>query len=382
MAKARQWLERRLPEASEISHQEIWLSTLSAFIAIALVALISRYFVSGVGLPLMVASMGAAAVLLCAVPTSPMAQPWPLVGGHLVSAAIGVTCYRMLPDPVWAGAVAVSVSIFAMLYLRCLHPPGGAAALVAVVGGPEIHALGFNFLLAPVGLNVAVLLGVVYATNRSLLRRRLGAGTDSLPGFSTPAEEWQADHALSAADIRSALQEVNTYVDVTTDDLGRIFSLAMLHAQERRLAGVVCRDIMRPAVTAEFATELEEVWPVLQRGETTGIPVIDRARRVVGIVTIHDFLRHVDPSGKESLADRMAHFIRRTPGLTSEKPEVAGQVMTSPVITARDTDKVVDIVSIFTQRGIHHMPVTDEAGKLVGMLSWSDVMAVLERTLP
>src|SRR5690625_7670775 len=90
----------------------------------------------------MLASMGATAVLLFAVPHGALSQPWAVVGGHVVSAIVGVTCQLLIPNLFWAAALSGGVAVAAMYYLRCIHPPGGATALAAVIGGPELPALG------------------------------------------------------------------------------------------------------------------------------------------------------------------------------------------------------------------------------------------------
>src|SRR5258706_10586585 len=94
-------------------------------------------------IPLLVAPMGASAVLLFAVPASPLAQPWSIIGGNLVSATVGVACAALIGNPVHAAALAVAVAVGAMFALRCIHPPSGAVALTAGLGGPAGHAMGF-----------------------------------------------------------------------------------------------------------------------------------------------------------------------------------------------------------------------------------------------
>lgn len=106
------------------------------------------------------APIGASAVLLFAVPSSPLAQPWPIVGGNSISALVGVTVALFVHDPVIASGVAVALAIAAMLFTRSLHPPGGAAALTAVLGGPAVLSFGFLFLLVPVALNSTILVAL------------------------------------------------------------------------------------------------------------------------------------------------------------------------------------------------------------------------------
>ena len=94
-----------------------------------------------------VPSMGASAVLLFAVPHSALGQLWNVIGGHLISDAIGAACYQWLPSNGIAAGASVGLAIGAMYYTRCIHPPGGATALAAVIGGQNIHALGYRISL-------------------------------------------------------------------------------------------------------------------------------------------------------------------------------------------------------------------------------------------
>jgi CBS domain-containing membrane protein len=159
-----------------------------------------------------------------------------LVGGHLVSSLIGVSCYLLIPDTLAAAACAVGLAITAMYYLQCVHPPGGASALVAVVGGPGVHALGYQYVATPVMLNTAVILAVAigfnylfpwrrYPAALTQFRRRCTAQADK----ATPAKE----SALSHEDLQYALQQMNLYIDVSEDDLKRIYHLARHHTPER-----------------------------------------------------------------------------------------------------------------------------------------------------
>ncbi|RZJ40246.1 MAG: hypothetical protein EON86_12810, partial [Brevundimonas sp.] len=135
------------------------LACLGALLGIGLTGLVSRAILgSETVLPLlMAASMGASAVLLFVVPASPLVQPWPLFGGHVVSALTGIAVARLIPDPMIASAVAVAVAIALMSLLRCLHPPGGSTALIGVLGGSAVHGAGLMFALVPIGLNAVLL---------------------------------------------------------------------------------------------------------------------------------------------------------------------------------------------------------------------------------
>lgn len=156
-------------------HLERWLSAAGGLAGLAAVIAISQAELGTAGAAGLVASMGASAVLLFAVPHGPLSQPWPVVGGHLISAAIGVLCAKLVPEMALAAPLAVGLAIGAMHYLRCIHPPGGATALSAVVGGEAVHQLGFQYVITPVMLNTLVLLLVALLFNYPLRWRRYPA---------------------------------------------------------------------------------------------------------------------------------------------------------------------------------------------------------------
>ncbi|HSC89281.1 MAG TPA: HPP family protein [Polyangiaceae bacterium] len=142
--------------------------------AIAAVVMLSRHFV-GEGAGLLVASMGASAVLLFALPHGPLSQPWAVLAGHGSSAVVGVLCSALIQEPQLAGALAVGASIGLMQLLRCVHPPGGATALSAVIGGSDVHAMGLQYLFTPVLLNAGIILAVAFAFHSAPRGRRYPA---------------------------------------------------------------------------------------------------------------------------------------------------------------------------------------------------------------
>jgi len=220
------------------SHTEKLVSGLGGFTGILLILLVTRQFVGDNGAALIVASMGASAVLVFAVPHGPLSQPWALIGGHLVSSLIGVTCYLLIPDKLTAAACAVGLAITAMYYLQCVHPPGGASALVAVVAGPGVHNLGYQYVLTPVMLNTLVIFAVAVGFNYLFPWRRYPAALAQFrrrctaePGKASSDRETAG--ALSHEDFAYALQQMNLYIDVSEDDLRRIYHLARHHTRSR-----------------------------------------------------------------------------------------------------------------------------------------------------
>jgi len=216
------WLHFFGVELSPVSHTERLLSALGGFLGIYGVLQISLHFVGIEAAVLIVASMGASAVLLFAVPHGPLSQPWPLIGGHMVSAIVGVSCARLIPDTLVAAALAVSLAIAVMHYLRCIHPPGGATALSAVVSGASVQALGYQFVLTPVLLNVLVIFLVAVIFNYPFAWRRYPASLKPVVADGSPAVK----PSISHEDLVYALSEVDSFIDVSEQDLLAIYELA------------------------------------------------------------------------------------------------------------------------------------------------------------
>ena len=149
-----------------VSLSEVCWSWLGSFLGIAAVALLHYKLLDQQGLMLLLGSFGASAVLIYGAVRSPLAQPRNLLGGHILSAVIGVTAFQWLGNNPWlAAAVAVSTSIALMHLTSTLHPPGGATALIAVIGGQSVHKLGYLYVVMPVALGACIMLVVALVVN-------------------------------------------------------------------------------------------------------------------------------------------------------------------------------------------------------------------------
>lgn len=152
---------------------EILWSWLGGFLGIAAVAYLDQLLFQGSERMLLIGSFGASAVLAYGAARSPLAQPRNLLGGHVLSAVVGVAAYRWLHACPWlAASVAVASAIALMHLTRTLHPPGGATALIAVTGGPRVHDLGYLYAAVPVGLGAAILLLIALVVNNLSGRRK------------------------------------------------------------------------------------------------------------------------------------------------------------------------------------------------------------------
>ncbi|AMJ57984.1 MULTISPECIES: HPP family protein [Stenotrophomonas] len=233
----RNWLSI---ERNQTSHGEKWISALGALIGITVVYQLTHWcFPGGFGNhhggAILLASMGASAVLVFAVPHGALSQPWAVIAGHLVSAFIGVSCQLMFPEQAWTGALAVGLAVGAMHYLRCIHPPGGATALAAVIGGSDVHALGYHYLLTPVAINVAAILLAGIAFNACFAWRRYPVHLHRRRQQTAAVPSSQRRVDLTQEDFHAAIGQLNSFVDITDENLTELLELAKQHAERDAL---------------------------------------------------------------------------------------------------------------------------------------------------
>jgi CBS domain-containing membrane protein len=232
-SKLPDWLP--LPQKSiHMPRREMLFSVIGAFAAILLLGIGVKLATQNTALTLMVlASMGASTCLLFAIPHSPLAQPWPMFGGHLVSALVGVACAQALASPHIATAVAVALSIAVMYYLRCIHPPSAGTAMIAVMGGPAIHALGWGFI-GVVALNAGIILLLALAINNLIPGRRYPLRHTHHPHhkrFEQAGKETRLK--LTEADFGWALDQMDGVIAVAEEDLVDLYEFAVEHAHKR-----------------------------------------------------------------------------------------------------------------------------------------------------
>jgi CBS-domain-containing membrane protein len=156
-----------------VSNLEILWSWIGSFFGIGAVAFINFNLLDKTDFIMIIGSFGASAVLIYGAVRSPLAQPRNFVGGHVISAIIGVTCYKLLHSQLWlASSLAVATSIAAMHATKTLHPPGGATALIAVIGSSKIHNLGYLYVFLPVGVGTVIMLAIALLINNIPYSRR------------------------------------------------------------------------------------------------------------------------------------------------------------------------------------------------------------------
>lgn len=350
------------PVSTNTGLKESGYGALGAFIGIFGTGWLCQWLL-GVDAHWLIAPMGASAVLLFAAPASPLAQPWSIVVGNGVSALMGVICASLIPDLALASACAVMLAIAAMFLTRSLHPPGGAVALTAVIGGEGIRQLGLGYVLLPVLINSLLLLALGLLYNRALGRRYPNGGKPVPNRHQTADPEPSARLATQATDIDFALEKHGELLDISRQDLQELLQEAQLHALRERVGTVRCQDVMsRDLIVTSPQEPAMAAWRLLSQHRVKALPVVDEANRLVGIISLHDL---------------MISRSRQLPRAAAELEQwQVADLMTQEVQTAKAQQPLYELVGAFSDGGLHHMPVM-EGEQLVGILTQSDMVAAL-----
>lgn len=358
------WLRNFWPAPLGIDGRERLRFIVGAVVGVFLTAWLSRWWAGpGASGPWMVASLGASAVLVFGMPSSPLAQPWPVLGGSTLSALVGAVCSALLPDPVMAGAVAVGCAVALMVPLRCLHPPGGAMALYVVLTAGD----GWHLAAFPILFNVVALLAAGMVYNGLTGRRyphpqRAGGRASAVQG------------AFTASDVDAALSHYNQVLDVSRADLEGLLHLAGRAAFQRTLGEVRCADIMsKPALAVEPGASLKDAWALMRNAQIKALPVVDAQQLVVGIVTVADFMRLANLDVHEGLGQRLRALVMGRSGQPSEVREI----MSHPVQVAHIGQHAMDLVPLFSHGGHHHIPIVDHEDRLAGVITQTDLVRTL-----
>lgn len=332
------------------------VACVGALAGICLTGLICAMATGGeIQLPLIVAPLGASAVLLFAVPASPLAQPWPIIGGNTISALVGVIVGRFVHEPVIGIGLAVGLAIAVMSFTRCLHPPGGAAALTAVIGGPAIVSAGFWFPFVPVAINsvLLVVLGLAFhrLSGRSYPHRPSAASVNTHGTADIPAA---LRVGFNKQDVDAAIADFHETLDIDRDDLDRLLRQVEQRVLVRTHGDLTCGDIMSRDVVCIGADEHREAaLSLLLKHDLRTLPVLDPHGKLIGTIGLRELARE-----NQALA-----------------------LPVSAAVTAKAEDKAIGLLPVLTD-GLNHAVIVVGADQSVaGIVTQTDLLSALSRSL-
>ncbi len=185
---------------------------------------------------------------------------------------------------------------------------------------------------------------------------------------------------VTEADLRSALRDIRTYIDVTEEDLKKIYELAVRHARERRAQKITVRRAMTmEVVTVKRETDIQAAAELLTRHRISGMPVVDDDDRVVGVIGEADILALVGLKREHGFKDILRHMLGEPVPVRKRSGNTVGEVMSTPPITAGPDDDIKDVATIVDERRIKRLPVVDGEGKLIGVISRADIIRIMGR---
>lgn len=306
----------------------------------------------------LIAPVGASAVLLFVIPSSPMAQPWPIIGGNTISALVGVLVSLWVAEPLWAAGLAVSLAVVAMSLTRSMHPPGGAIALSVVIGGQAITDAGFYFPLTPVALDSAlvVLFGLFF---HKICRRPYPHYAPVVNQHQTQDLPTQMRGGPTIEDVDAALASMDESFDIRREDLQAILRQAEMHSVMRHndgdLAGDDCASIMsRDIVMVKADDDSLYARDLLLKHNIRSLPVIDGDKNLLGTVGLRELLKG---------SGRVENLMAAAP-------------------TALPESSALSLLPVLTNGRSHAVIIVNEDNRVMGLISQTDLLAALARMMP
>jgi CBS domain-containing membrane protein len=368
------------PAVSRVSAIEAMRAGLGALIGLGLAGLflLSPNVDLELGL-FLVAPFGASAVLLFAVPNSPLAQPWSAIVGNIVAALVGVAVCLLVEDPALRIALAVGLAITATILCRAIHPPAGAVAMTAAMSPDAVAYLGFWFALAPIGIGTValVVLAAIYArlTGRHYPFRQFDDPSNRGTEDRNPTERL----GLSEAALTGILERYSQSFNLGLEDLARLIGAAELQAAAQSSGPLAAKDIMsRNLVTVGPDTPLGEIAAIFRTHRFTSLPVVGPDKTFLGVI----FQMHlIDRARDDALRLDRGYLsaLKRLLDRDRDKPVKAHDIMSVAGPRVTTNTPIGALLPMMADGDIDAVPVVEYA-KVVGIVTRTDLIAALARS--
>lgn len=355
------WLNTLKPNFKVLPFKDRVLCGLGALIGLAISSLISWHVLGGFN-AWYIAPMGASSVLLFAVPASPLAQPWNVVIGNTIAGVIGVSCALFIAEPTLAFSLAVALTIFLMMSTDSLHPPSGAVAITAVMGGESIHQLGYAFVFYPVLLNSILLLIVAIIYNRMLGKQfPQVAQINTRSKDPTPTQKV----TIQPQDIKDALADQTELLDISEYDLQKIILKAQENANARQVGDYLCQDIMsKDVIFLHAEDDIHKALDKFKQVNLMSLPVVNVDNELVGTLALYE----------------VVEWFKGSTDVHASWQYLVKQIMNLQVVTVQPQQPIQDLIPYFVERSFNYIPVVD-GKKIVGIISRADMIAAMQQLL-
>lgn len=355
------WLNTLKPNFKLLPFKERLICGLGAFIGLAISSGLSWWVLGNIN-AWYIAPMGASSILLFAVPASPLSQPWNIVVGNSIAAIVGVACYHIFPNLTLAFSAAVAISILMMMSTDSLHPPSGAVAITAVLGGDAVHEMGYYFLFYPVLLNSILLLIIAIVFNR-LCGKQYPQLAQMNQRTSDPTPTQKV--TIQPSDIQEAFDQQTELLDISEYDVQKIILAAQARANERQYSIYLCRDIMsRDIVSLHHEDGIQVALDKFKDMNLMSLPVLSDEHHLVGTLALYDVIE----------------WFQRAVNRPSSWEYKVKHIMIRQVVTVKPDQAIQDLIPYFVERSFNYIPVVD-AQEMVGIISRSDMIAALNQQL-
>ena len=312
----------------------------------------------------LIGPLAASAVLVFAVSSGALAQPWSLLGSYAIATVVAVTLGLLLGYTPAYACLAVAVSVLLMSALRCLHPPAGAVAFGVMLAEHLVQQQGYLLLLPVMCAAVALLCAALLYNNLTGARYPKRPQLSELHHTHDPLPEQRV--GISPDDLEHALEDFGQFVDITREDLGRLVRATEGYALKRSMANLRAKQIMSHdlrCVTPQ--TRREEALGLLRHHRLRNLPVLNEQQRLVGIISLSDLICR--PHGVSPFA-----------GWGLGRKITVEELMTKEVRCVSADTHVVDLIPLLSTEGLHCVPVLEQ-GALIGIITQTDIIAALQR---
>ncbi|MEB0121593.1 HPP family protein [Pseudomonas sp. CCI1.2] len=349
-----------------------WLrASVGACVGVLTASMVCQYFY-GIELALhLLGPIGASSVLLFAVSTGALAQPWSIVGSYFVATGSALIAVYLLGHSILSASFAVGLAIGAMCIFRCLHPPGGAVALCIVLSQTDLAQLGF-YVFYPVMLNAGILLCCALVFNNLTLVRYPKMHTSSSADINHTNDIPPFERVgFNSDDLDAALSDIGEFVDVTREDLEGIIRSTEKHALRRSMGDIQASHIMsKDVLSGTPETTIKEAIRLLMHHSIKSLPILDSKKHIVGIVSLTDIIKY-----PASIRNSGAL------GLFGFKKNISlSDIMHTSVTCVTAAAHIVELIPLLSRQGLHCIPVLQN-NEFVGVVTQTDLIAALHRDL-